>query len=104
MALKRFIDSFKAKLHYLAKADAKKYEKPASIRKRQTPKSASGKPLTSTYNSTVCYSSSDDEQGNSGQVKSGTYAETSSIYQINKILSSDNYTVGKNVQHYLNCF
>lgn len=33
-ALKRFIDCFKTKLHYLAKADAKKHEKPATIRKR----------------------------------------------------------------------
>jgi hypothetical protein len=34
VALKRFIDSFKEKLHYLAKADNKKNSKPMSVKKR----------------------------------------------------------------------
>lgn len=41
---------------------------------------------------------SDGEQKNSG------YNETSSIYQIHKILSSDQYTLGKNVAQYIECF
>ncbi|CDW77121.1 UNKNOWN [Stylonychia lemnae] len=40
-----------------------------------------------------------EEEGRSNQ-----YNETSSIYQINKILSSDQYTLGKNVAQYIDCF
>ena len=58
----------------------------------------------STIAQTQAYSSSDEENPNNGQTRTGSYAETSSIYQINKILSSENYAVGKNVQNYLKCF
>ena len=37
---------------------------------------------------------SEDEQ----DLRTGKYTETSSVYQINKILSTDQYAVGKNVQ------
>lgn len=37
-----------------------------------------------------------DDDSDSEQ-KSGAYNETSSIYQIHKILSSEQYTLGKNV-------
>jgi hypothetical protein len=38
------------------------------------------------------------------ELRVGKYTETSSVYQINKILSSDQYTVGKNIQQYLEGF
>ena len=46
---------------------------------------------------------SDDDSDGDGQ-KGGSYNETSSIYQIHKILSSDQYTLGKNVAQYIEAF
>lgn len=43
---------------------------------------------------------SDEEK----DLRVGKYTETSSVYQINKILSSDQYAVGQNVQEYLDSF
>lgn len=36
--------------------------------------------------------------------ESTSHQESSSIYQIHKILSSDQYTIGKNVQEYIESF
>lgn len=40
----------------------------------------------------------DDDSDEEHDLRVGKYTETSSVYQINKILSSDQYAVGKNVQ------
>jgi hypothetical protein len=37
-------------------------------------------------------------------MRAGTYIETSSVYHIHKVLSSDQYAVGKNIQQYLEGF
>jgi len=47
----------------------------------------------------------DDDDNNDGQPKgSQAFNETSAYYQIHKILSSDQYTLGSNVQYYIECF
>jgi hypothetical protein len=38
-----------------------------------------------------------DDSDEESELKVGKYTETSSVYQINKVLSSDQYTVGKNI-------
>lgn len=48
----------------------------------------------STYKRTTNHASDDDSDE---EVKHGAYNETSSLYQIHKILSSDQYSLGKNV-------
>jgi len=45
-----------------------------------------------------------DSDDSDEESRGGIYNETSSIYQINKILSSDQYTLGKNVAQYIDCF
>lgn len=37
-------------------------------------------------------------------LKIGNFTKTSSVYQINKVLSQEQYAVGKNVQNYLRDF
>ena len=39
----------------------------------------------------------DEDSDEEHELRVGKYTETSSIYQINKILSSDQYAVGQNV-------
>jgi len=45
-----------------------------------------------------------DDSDEESELRVGKYTETSSVYQINKILSSDQYTVGKNISEYLESF
>jgi len=45
-----------------------------------------------------------DDSDEDSELRVGKYTETSSVYQINKILSSDQYTVGKNISEYLDSF
>ena len=40
----------------------------------------------------------EDDSDEESELRVGKYTETSSIYQINKILSSDQYAVGSNIQ------
>ena len=53
-----------------------------------------------TTNNTMGDVDSDEEN----ELRVGKYTETSSVYQINKILSSTQYAVGQNVQQYLDSF
>jgi len=50
----------------------------------------------------MSYEENDDDS--EGEDKGHGYNETSSIYMIHKILSSDQYTLGKNVAEYIECF
>ena len=45
-----------------------------------------------------------DDSDEESQLRVGKYTETSSVYQINKILSTDQYAVGSNIQQYLEAF
>ena len=51
----------------------------------------------------TCEPDEDSDDG-TGLRDGGKYTETSSVYQINKILSTDQYAVGQNVQQYLDSF
>jgi hypothetical protein len=45
-----------------------------------------------------------DEDSDENEGKSVSYNDTSNIYQIHKILTSDQYTLGRNVTAYLEGF
>lgn len=53
---------------------------------------------------TTFYDSSSEDEESGCSTTGGSYAEMSSTYQINKMLSSEQYLIGKNIQHYLKCF
>jgi len=86
--LKTFITHFRIKLKDLVKTGTK----PA----KTTQKGGGARMPT-------CEPDEDSDDG-TGLRDGGKYTETSSIYQINKILSTDQYAVGQNVQQYLDSF
>lgn len=92
--LKTFITQFRIKLHALVKQDGgKKTGKPQNGGRKSGPR------MTTTNNTMQ-----DDDSDEDNELRVGKYTETSSIYQINKILSSEQYAVGQNVQQYLDSF
>lgn len=91
--LKGFIGLFRAKLTNLVKRE--NGNNPSKGQK----KSRRGTERQMTTN-TMHEMDSDEEN----ELRVGKYTETSSVYQINKILSSTQYAVGQNVQQYLDSF
>ena len=73
-------------------------EIPEDGRKHQQPKKAGGKK----GNIQRMRQGEEDSDGEEG--RSVSYNDTSNIYQIHKILTSDSYTLGRNVTSYLEGF
>lgn len=76
--LKTFIAQFRIKLHALVKQDGKGGKQPANTKR------PNGSRMATTSNTMQ-----DDDSDEDHELRVGKYTETSSIYQINKILSSD---------------
>lgn len=82
-------------MHKLVKQQAKGFLQETSGRKTPTARNSKGKLHLATRGD-----SSDDDN----DLRVGKYTEASSIYTIQRILSSDQYAVGKNIQNYLEGF
>ena len=95
--LKAFICLFRQRLHALVKKEGGAQEQSKNARRVRRNGSGQGTQTQQTLNDDM---DSDEEN----ELRVGKYTETSSVYQINKILSTDQYAVGRNVQQYLDSF
>ena len=94
--LQGFVGTFKNKLHGFVQTIPQEKREVESERKKNTK-------LRELKRSVKSYNESDDDDSDRENKNYG-YNETSSIYVIHKILSSDQYTLGKNVAEYIECF
>ena len=85
--LKAFVASFRVKMHQLVKQESSMSE---DTRKKKAKQRGPGGGIRTTH--------ADDSDEEENDLRVGMYTETSSVYQIHKILSSDQYTVGSTIQ------